>query len=198
MRKRRTRAAYLLTVGTPAVIVGALLVYAILLWDWLKPKTGNAPEPKKRTQETRGVPSSLAAARLEFRDRYLDPAAHMRLADELHRAGRIEDAFFVLSAAHTFFGDEVFYRSHNHVLAHRGKHFLGGAAFDPSPANEARVRERLAADPGDPRLYNYLAHIAAAQGEVQAALKTIDSGLSRAPGDQSLLLYGADQRTRPL
>ncbi|MBI5884131.1 MAG: hypothetical protein HZB91_13635 [Elusimicrobia bacterium] len=198
MRKRRARAAYLLSVGIPAVIMGALLVYAILIWDWLKPRPGAAPEPKKQTQETRGVPRSLTEARKEFRDRYLDPAAHMRLADELHRAGRIEDAFFVLSGAHALFGDEVFYRSHNHVLAHQGKHFLGGAAFDPSRANEARVRERLAADPGDPRLYNYLAHIAAAQGEVQAALKAIDSGLSRAPGDQALLLYGAEIFNRVL
>ncbi|MBI5622526.1 MAG: hypothetical protein HY924_01970 [Elusimicrobia bacterium] len=196
MRKRRSRTSTLVIGAILVAIAGALAAYGVLLWGWLKPGTSRQAESSQPSGPTRRIPRSLAEARKAFRERYLDPAAHLRLADELHKSGRIEDAFFVMSAARSLFGEETFLRSHLDVLVYRGRHFLGGAAFDGSPANEARLRERLAAAPGDPLLYNYLAHIAASRGDIQAAMKLIDAGLSAKPADQSLLLYGAELLSR--
>jgi tetratricopeptide (TPR) repeat protein len=189
--RRRSRASSFLLGGIIIVIAGALAVYAVLLWGWLKPR-GRGQDGSASAGSGAQGSRALEEARKAFRGRYLDPASHMRLADELHKAGRIEDAFYVMSAARSFFGDEVFHRSHSHVITHRGRHFLEGAAFDASPANEARLRDRLAAAPGDPNLHLYLASIAASRGDVQGSIKLVDAGLSAKPGDQPLLLYGAE------
>ncbi|MBI4678855.1 MAG: hypothetical protein HY748_14855 [Elusimicrobia bacterium] len=196
--RRISRSHAILIAVILAVIAAALAVYVVLIWRWMRSPKSAAPEAPRSPAETRRVPKPLDEARRQFRQRYLDPAVHMRLADELYRAGLVEDAFNVLSAAHVFFGDDVFYRVHNHVVAHQGAHFLEGAPFDPSPLNEGRLRERLAASPDDPRPRHYLARIAAARGRVQEALLLVDVGLSRKPRDQALLLYGADLFSRTL
>ncbi|MBI5211514.1 MAG: hypothetical protein HY927_16190 [Elusimicrobia bacterium] len=171
-------------------LLAALGVYASWIWSWFNPKHP-APPPALAAPSPR-TPADLALARRAYRDRYLDPKTHLQLADALYRAGLFVDAFYVMSSARSFFGEEAFSRAHTLVIAHRGAHFLDGEPFDPSPQSSARLNARLAASPNHPGVLNYLAHIAAARGDVQEALRIVDKALAANPRDKALRLYGAE------
>ena len=155
MRRRRARAATLLTAVILAVIAGALLALCHPPLGLAQAQDANAPSPRSG-RRNRGVPSSWPRPALEFRDRYPTLVPTCAWADELHRAGRIEDAFFVLSAAHTLLRRRGLLPEPQPRPGAPGKH-LGGAAFDP-PRPTRRARERLAADPETRAFTNYLAH----------------------------------------
>ncbi|MDD5627702.1 MAG: hypothetical protein PHU21_01465 [Elusimicrobia bacterium] len=174
--------------GASLLIAAALAVYASFLYDWLR---GPPPaRPPRAAPEV--VDASLRKARADFRARYLDCSAHLRLAEALAAAGRPVDAFYVMFWARSFFGDEAFARSHALVVLYRGRHFLGDAPFDASPANEARLKEHLGSDPQDPAALDYLAHIAQSRGRAAEALRLVETGLSGHPDDAGLLAYRAE------
>jgi|GEM_PF-1538233 len=170
------------------LIAAAAGLYATYLYDWLR---GGAPV-HPRPPSAAAVDAALQKARADFRAHYLDCAAHLRLAEALYRAGRPVDAFYVMHWARSFFGEDAFLRAHALVVLYQGRHFLGDAPFDASAANEARLKERLAADPQDLAALDYLAHIAQARGRAPEALRILESGLAGRPDDPGLLAYRAE------
>ncbi|MCX5796761.1 MAG: hypothetical protein NTY77_14800 [Elusimicrobia bacterium] len=173
--------------GASLLIAAAAGLYATYLYDWLRGGASRQAPPSAAA-----VDAALQKARADFRAHLLDCAAHLRLAEALTRAGRPVDAFYVMHWARDFFGDDVFMRAHALVVLYQGRHFLGSAPFDASAANEARLKEHLAADPQDPAALDYLAHIAQSRGRAAEALRTVESGLAGHPDDQGLLAYRAE------
>jgi tetratricopeptide (TPR) repeat protein len=174
--------------GASLLIVAAAGLYATYLYDWLR---GGAPA-RRPGAEAPTQDAALQKARREFRGQHLDGSAHLRLAEALVRSGRPVDAFYVRHWARRFFGEDVFSRTHALVVLYGGRHFLGDAVFDASPAGEARVKARLAADPRDPSALNYLAHIEQSRGRAAEALRALETGLAASPEDPGLLAYRAE------
>ncbi|MFA6004481.1 MAG: hypothetical protein WC881_10480, partial [Elusimicrobiota bacterium] len=174
---------------TAALIIAAALVfYALLAYDWLQPsRLSRLRLPSRKTH----VSAALHKARAGLRASFLDPAAHIRLAEALYESARPIDAFYVLYGARALFGDAAFKRAHALVMLYRGRHFLGLADFDPSPANESDLKSRLQRDPKDAAAREYLAHIAAAQGRPGEAISLLDQGLAARPAEPGLLYYRA-------
>ena len=121
---------------TNALIVVALLMivvafsaYAVIMLRWFaapaRPAAAGAATPADRAE----AEQRLAAARREFRERLLDPRAHLRLSEALWKAGRPVDAFYVSYSARQLFGELSFRRAHAEVVLGAG-----------GPAAEARHR----------------------------------------------------------
>ncbi len=189
MRESR---ANLIIVAALIVIAGTLFFYASWLVDWM---SGGKPAPQAREAAAKTT-AELAVARREFRADLLDPVAHVRLSEALLRAGRPIDSFYVLSGARALFGEEAFERAHALVVLYKEKHFLGRGEFDPSPANEERLKARLRRDPGDADAANYLAHIAASRRRPEEAVRLATSGLAAKPDDRGLSAYRAELLAR--
>ena len=102
------------------------------------------------------------------------------------------DAFYVMQWARDLFGEDAFSRAHALVVLYKGRHFLGDAAFDSSPASEARIKARLASDPVDPGALHYLARIEQARGRPAEALRALETGLAAHPEDPGLLACRAE------
>jgi Flp pilus assembly protein TadD len=174
--------------GASLLIAAAAGLYATYLYDWLR---GGAPA-RQRPPTAAAVDAVLQRARADFRAHYLDCAAHLRLAEALYRAGRPVDSFYVMHWARSFFGEDAFARAHALVVLYQGRHFLGDAPFDASPANEARIKARLAGAAQDPAGLDYLAHIEQARGRAAEALRLLETGLAAHPDDPGLLAYRAE------
>ncbi|MDE2511593.1 MAG: hypothetical protein KGL74_10770, partial [Elusimicrobia bacterium] len=80
--------------------------------------------------------AALDDARREFRERFLDPRAHLRLSEALWKDGRPVDAFYVMFAARRLFTEEDFRKAHTEVVLG-----VGG------PATAARARLKGLTDP---------------------------------------------------
>ncbi|MEK7858462.1 MAG: hypothetical protein AAB320_04895 [Elusimicrobiota bacterium] len=167
------------------LIAGTFLFYASWIRDWL------SAAPQAISGKERGLQAGadLTAARKAFREKLLEPGAHMRLAEALYDAGRPIDSFYVLFAARSFFGEAAFERAHALTVLYRGEHFLGSEEFDPSPANEARLKARLSQEPDHAATTDYLAHIASARRDPKEALRLVEAGLAAHPSDPGLLSY---------
>ena len=174
--------------GASLLIAAAAGLYATYLYDWLR---GGAPA-RQRPPTAAAVDAVLQRARADVRAQYLDCAAHLRLAEALYRAGRPVDSFYVMHWARSFFGEDAFARAHALVVLYQGRHFLGDAPFDASPANEARIKARLAGAAQDPAVLDYLAHIEQARGRAAQALRLLETGLAAHPDDPGLLAYRAE------
>ena len=128
--------------------------------------------------------SPLEEARVRYHKAFFDPYAHVELSDELYKAGLLEDSFYVLEEARGIFSENDFQAAHGFVII--GKHnggWPGGGHFDPSPAHEAELKARAAADPRDWESLSYLAHIAVHSGDHAAALTYVDRALKIAPNE---------------
>ncbi|MBI5241978.1 MAG: hypothetical protein HY926_16010 [Elusimicrobia bacterium] len=174
--------------GASLLIVAVAGLYATYLYDWLR---GGTPARPTRA-EAPARDAALQRARGDFRERFLDCPAHLRLAEALVLAGRPADAFYVMQWARSLFGDEAFFRAHALVVLYKGRHFLGDAPFDSSPAGEARIKARLAADPAEPAALHYLAHIEQSRGRSAEALRALEAGLAVHPEDPGLLAYRSE------
>lgn len=161
-----SRANAVIALGLLAVFIAGAW-YASFLGSWLKSSGGGQDAAAAKRQER------LAAARADFRRDLLSPLAHLRLAEALFDAGRPVDGFYVMHAAKALFGEGPFLRAHAQVVLYKGTFFLGDQEFDPSPANEARLRKALQSDPSDPRALHYLARILAKRNENAEALRLL-------------------------
>lgn len=188
---KESRRHDLLLAGAALIIVGTLVVYAALLFSWLKgpasPSPAAAEAPAPAAAETA---AALAVARSEFRKNLVDPRAALRLSEALARAGRPVDAFYVSQWARSFFPAEDFRRAHAAVVLKRPD-FLDGAPYDRSPEAEAALKKRFQQDPTDPRVCEHLAHLAVDRGDLAGAQSMLESGLSAHPDHVGLLAFKA-------
>lgn len=183
MRESR-RLNWLLTLAAATIFI-SLVAYSVYFWEWYRgPRPGVLAKPQQS--------ESLVLAREKFRSDYLRPEAHIRLAEALFRTGRDIDGFYILSSARELFGEGEFLRAHAMVVLYEGGHFLQGKEYDPSKANEARLKKKLRKKSRDPDTLNYLAHIEAGRGNHTNAVKLLDRGLSSSPKHPGLLAYRAE------
>lgn len=131
---RESRRTNLIILGALLLIAAAFAAYATLVMRWIAaPK---APPPAPIADARAEAEAALTAARREFRERLLDPRAHLRLSEALWKAGRPIDSFYVTYAARQLFSDEDFRRAHAEVVIG-----VGG------PAAAVRSRLKGLADP---------------------------------------------------
>jgi tetratricopeptide (TPR) repeat protein len=132
---RESRRANLIIVFSLLMIAAAFAIYATMVLRWFSPDSGTAVR-SQNPAATAAARAELDAARAEFRERLLDPRAHMRLSEALWKAGLPVDSFYVLYAARQLFSDDEFRRAHAEVIVG-----VGG------PAAEARARLKGLNDP---------------------------------------------------
>ena len=114
---RESRRADIVIAISLLMIAAALAGYAVLVLRWF------SPEPPSRAAAGRAAgadAADLAAARRDYRDDFLDPRAHLRLAEALWRAGRPVDSFYVTLAARDLFSDADFRRAHAEAVLGAG------------------------------------------------------------------------------
>ncbi|MFI5348567.1 MAG: tetratricopeptide repeat protein [Elusimicrobiota bacterium] len=132
---RESRRTNYVILAALLMIAAAVAVYASLVMRWF-----SAPKAPRSAAPASAAPASSAAAledaRREFRERLLDPRAHLRLSEALWKAGRPVDAFYVMYAARQIFPDAAFRAAHAEVVLG-----VGG------PAAAARARLKSLADP---------------------------------------------------
>ena len=156
------------------MIATAFAVYATMVVRWFAaPKI---PTPAAASTSTHSRNAPLEEARRQFRERLLDPRAHMRLSEELWKAGRPVDSFYVMYAARKIFSDEAFRQAHAAIALGVG----GPAAAErdrlkglKDPALTVPVYAEVARDyPDSPEgrdSLEQLSRLAAAAGDGDAA-----------------------------
>lgn len=173
--------ANLLLAFAVSLILGTLALYAALLYGWLFDKPVAATSAP--TEIVKADPQQLEAARLAYREAFLDPRAWLSLSEALHKAGRPVDSFYVMQGAREFFGDAPFLRAHETVVLRRSQ---GLGATDA--ADEQALRSRLQGDPDNPALITALVEIYARTGRASEAHRALDLGLTAHPDNRALLL----------
>ncbi|MBI5630449.1 MAG: hypothetical protein HY921_06155 [Elusimicrobia bacterium] len=119
MRRQDSRRALLLILLALILISGALAVYSLVLYRWLwHPPARSLPAGRgalgRRLED-------LATARGGFREKFLDPKSHLRLAEALYRANRPADAFYVMLFARDLFKRLEFSRAHEQIILGQGQ-----------------------------------------------------------------------------
>jgi hypothetical protein len=131
---RESRRTNYIILAAILMIAIAFAAYASLVMRWFsssKPAaTASAADAKAAAD------SALADARREFRERLLDPRAHLRLSEALWKDGRPVDSFYVMYAARQLFTEEEFRQAHTEVVLG-----VGG------PASASRARLKGLTDP---------------------------------------------------
>jgi tetratricopeptide (TPR) repeat protein len=132
---RDTRRTNLIIVVSLLMIAAAFAIYATMVLRWFSSENALVP-PAQSAAAAAAERAELDAARREFRDRLLDPRAHMRLSEALWKAGRPVDSFYVMYAARQLFPDDAYRQAHAEVVVG-----IGG------PASAARARLKGLNDP---------------------------------------------------
>jgi tetratricopeptide (TPR) repeat protein len=146
--KTRTERHKLLLAIAVLMIAGSLAAYCLLFLRWLGNDTTAAPfSPRAPTPP----PEALAAARARFREGYLDPVSHLRLAEALYGVGRRVDAFYVIKETREFFGEEDFRRAHERVILRKDS-VAAQAEAGLDSGDGAKIDSLLAERPTDPSL----------------------------------------------
>ncbi len=114
---RESRRADVVIIVSLVMIAAALAGYASLVLRWFSPPSSARAT---MTQTSGAAQAELEAARRGFRDDFLDPFAHLRLAEALWRAGRPIDSFYVTYAARGLFSDSDFRRAHAEAVLGAG------------------------------------------------------------------------------
>ena len=125
---RESRRTNLIILGALLMIAGAFAVYATMVMRWFSAPAASSGAPVKSDVT---AAAALADARREFRERLLDPRAHLRLSEALWKAGRPVDSFYVMYAARQIFPEDAFRQAHAEVVLG-----VGG----PAAAERARLR----------------------------------------------------------
>ena len=127
---RESRRTNLIILAAVLMIAGAFAVYATIVMRWFSaPRPAASAVPSAASKIS--ADAALEEARREFRERLLDPRAHLRLSEALWRAGRPVDSFYVMYAARQIFPDADFRQAHAEVVLG-----VGG----PAAAERARLR----------------------------------------------------------
>jgi hypothetical protein len=132
---RESRRTNLIILAAVLMIAGAVAIYATLVMRWFSAEKPAAPAASSATSKA-ALDASLDEARRDFRERLLDPRAHLRLSEALWKAGRPVDAFYVMYAARQIFPDAAFRQAHAEIVLG-----VGG------PAAAARSRLKGLTDP---------------------------------------------------
>jgi len=132
---RDARRTNLIIVFSLLMIAAAFAIYATIVLRWFS-APGGSIAAMPAIEDQAAARGELESARREFRDRLLDPRAHLRLAQALWKAGRPIDSFYVTYGARQLFSDEEFRQAHAEVVVG-----VGG------PAAEARARLKGLNDP---------------------------------------------------
>ena len=133
----------------------------------------------------------LASARREFRERLLDPRAHLRLSEALWKNGRLVDSFYVAYAARQLFGEEEFHRAHADIVLG-----VGGPATELSRRLDGLREASLAVREAIARLpeaYRAAVELYDIEGR---DIADVAATLSRSPGAVHLLRNRAFARLR--
>jgi tetratricopeptide (TPR) repeat protein len=128
---RESRRTNLVILAALLMIAAAVAVYATLVMRWFSGPKTPAAAAAAPTESMADIAAGLADARREFRERLLEPRAHLRLSEALWKAGRPVDAFYVMYAARQDFTDEAFRQAHAEVVLG-----VGG----PASAERARLK----------------------------------------------------------
>lgn len=131
---RESRRTNLIILAALLMIAGAFAAYAALVMRWFTAPA--RPVAPVAADARAAADAALASARRDFRERLLDPRAHLRLSEALWKDGRPVDAFYVMYAARQLFTDEEFRKAHTEVVLG-----VGG------PASAARARLHGLTDP---------------------------------------------------
>jgi thioredoxin-like negative regulator of GroEL len=175
------RRANLLLAFAVLLIVGTGALYAMLIYGWLYGSTPAAAVMS--SAPVKADPQHLEAARLAYRESFLDARAWLSLSEALHKAGRPVDSFYVMQGAREFFGEAAFLRAHEAVVLKRAQ---GLGATDAS--DEQAIRARLQSDPDNPALITALSEILMRTGRGSEAHRALDLGLTAHPTSRPLLL----------
>ena len=132
---RESRRTNYIILAAALMIAAAFAAYATLVMRWFSAPKPSAP-PAAASSSSASLDAALQNARREFRERLLDPRAHLRLAEALWKAGRPVDSFYVMYAARQIFSDEDFRRAHAEAVLGAG-----------GPAAAARSRLKGLNDP---------------------------------------------------
>jgi hypothetical protein len=132
---RESRRTNLIILAAVLMIAVAFAAYAVIVMRWFAAPGRSAASAAVRSV-TASADATLADARREYRERLLDPRAHLRLSEALWRSGRPVDAFYVMYAARQIFSDDAFRQAHAEVVLG-----VGG------PAAAARSRLKGLVDP---------------------------------------------------
>jgi tetratricopeptide (TPR) repeat protein len=112
---KESRKTNLLIVFSLLMIAAAFAAYSAVVLRWFSsPRAGASERPSSFSM--RENEKQLASARREFRERLLDPRAHLRLSEALWKNGRLVDSFYVAYAARQLFGEEEFHRAHADIV----------------------------------------------------------------------------------
>lgn len=131
---RESRRTNFIILAALLMIAAAFAAYASLVMRWFaSPK---AVATTAAVDEKVAAEAALLSARRDFRERLLDPRAHLRLSEALWKSGRPVDSFYVMYAARQLFSDEEFRKAHTEVVLG-----VGG------PASAARARLKGLTDP---------------------------------------------------
>ena len=126
---RDSRRTNFIILAALLMIAAAFAVYTTMVLRWFAAPKASAPAAAAFSSKS-ALDASLEDARREFRERLLDPRAHLRLSEALWKAGRPVDSFYVAYAARQIFPEEAFRAAHAEVVLG-----VGGPA--------AAVRSRL-------------------------------------------------------
>ncbi|MDE2510128.1 MAG: hypothetical protein KGL74_03305, partial [Elusimicrobia bacterium] len=131
---RESRRTNYIILAAVLMIAAAFAAYASLVMRWF---SQSKPAAAATAADTKAAAdAALDDARREFRERFLDPRAHLRLSEALWKDGRPVDAFYVMFAARRLFTEEDFRKAHTEVVLG-----VGG------PATAARARLKGLTDP---------------------------------------------------
>jgi tetratricopeptide repeat protein len=132
---RESRRTNFIILGAVLMIAAAFAAYTTIMMRWFAKPKAAAPAPAAFASAA-SLDAALADARRDFRERLLDPRAHLRLSEALWKAGRPVDSFYVMYAARQIFSDEAFRAAHAEAVLG-----VGG------PAAAARSRLKGLTDP---------------------------------------------------
>lgn len=113
---RESRRTNVVIIVSLLMIAAAFAIYATMVLRWFAatpPQSAAQKEDVSRERE-------LEAARSEFREKFLDCGAHLRLSEALWTAGRPIDSFYVMRYARQLFSPDVFRAAHAEIVVRAG------------------------------------------------------------------------------
>ncbi|MBI4377083.1 MAG: hypothetical protein HY549_11615 [Elusimicrobia bacterium] len=100
------------------VFLLACIVATAILYLWIASSFFDRPSSRLASRSRESI--GLKRARLAFRDQFLDPEAHLLLAEALFSDDRLIDSFYILAEARRFFRPEAFSKAHEKIILKKG------------------------------------------------------------------------------
>ncbi|MBI5200704.1 MAG: hypothetical protein HY925_03875, partial [Elusimicrobia bacterium] len=159
----------------PIILLVSFSVIGLSIWGyWRLAQDVLHPPPAVMPGAKPEPTAQLKAARVDFRRAYLDPLAHIRLAEALYKEGRLVDSFLVLDGARGFFGEGRFAFAHDEVILEGDPQLSAPTPTGPAWATQQAID------------FERQARALAERADFREALKTVDEGLAVSPQEPSL------------